>query len=330
MSKAVATILVTGASGFIGRSLVPQLVDLGFEVRAAVRDPHSLASEPGVVQVEMPDLASSQPDWGALLDGVDFIIHLAGIAHASSDIPDAHYQSVNGDAVGILATAAKAAGVKRVVYLSSVRAQSGPVATGVLDEESPAKPTDAYGRAKLAGEATLAAALKAGDTDWTTLRPVLVYGPGVKGNMAKLLGLARSKMPLPLNTLSGRRSILSVDNLISAVVYCLTSPQTSRRVFLVADLAPMRVCEIVEAMRRGLKRGPGLFGLPAAPLAIAARLIGKGDAWARLDGDLIVATDRLREAGWKPVVGSQKALADMARPASKNCGCGKSDPSCGH
>lgn len=310
-------VLVTGASGFIGRALVPALAKAGFDVRAAARDPKLIDNNrPGIEAVLMPDLRSGHVDWAQLLAGCDFVVHLAGIAHASSAISDADYHAVNGNAVGALAQAARAAGVKRFIYVSSVRAQTGPVREGVIDEASPPRPTDAYGRAKLAGENALAEALAGASTDWVTLRPVLVYGPGVKGNMAALLKLARLPVPLPLQSLKGRRSILSVDNLSSAILHCLTNAGVSRRVFLVADIAPMRVWEIVAAMRKGLKRPPGLFAVPTGPLAFAAKLAGKGDAWARLDGDLMVSTEALRTSGWQPVVGTSKALADMARAAA--------------
>ncbi|MBU1212755.1 MAG: NAD-dependent epimerase/dehydratase family protein [Alphaproteobacteria bacterium] len=315
----IGRVLVTGASGFIGRCLVPALAEAGCAVRAAARDPETIDSKHGRVEaVLMPDLRSGGVDWAGLVQGCEFVVHLAAIAHASSAIADADYQAVNCEAVGALAQAARTAGVKRVVYISSVRAQTGPVADGVIDEATPPRPSDAYGRAKLAGERAVAEALSGAATDWATLRPVLVYGPGVKGNMATLLKLARLPVPLPLQSLTGRRSILSVDNLASAILHCLTSAEVSRRVFLVADMAPMRVSEIVAAMRKGLKRPPRLFALPHRPLALAARLAGMGDAWARLDGDLVVSTEALRECGWQPVVGTSKALADLARTAARS------------
>lgn len=306
-----ARVLVTGASGFVGRHLVPYLARCGFEVRAAAREPKELPAGPGIVAVELPDLSVGSVDWSGLVEGCDFAIHLAGIAHADKDIPEASYQAVNCDAVASLASSARSAGVKRIVHVSSVRAQSGPVAEGILSEEDPPKPTDAYGRAKLAGESALRDALAGCETDWVTLRPVLVYGRGVKGNMARLSKLARMHIPLPLKALRGHRSILSVENLASAILHCLSANDARHKVLLVADEAPLQVADIVAGMRLGLGRQPGLFGLPITPLASAAKLAGKADAWARLDGDLVVSIEALRATGWRPAIASREALAEM-------------------
>ncbi len=307
-------VFVTGANGFIGRALVRELVEQGYQVRAAARNHSWHPGDPKVDRVAMPDLArrSSAEQWQELLADCQYVVHLAGLAHATAEIPENLYRRVNGEAVGELANAAREAGVKRFIYVSSVRAQSGPVARGVLDETVAPQPSDAYGRSKLLGEEALKKALDGSQTEWVTLRPVLVYGAGVKGNMERLLNLASVRMPLPLKSLRGRRSILSLRNLTAAIVHCLTSPQVSGKTFLVADIAAMSVAEIVSALRFGLKRKAGLFGLPVAPLKLAARLAGKGDAWERLDGDLVVSTEALRETGFKPVVGSNRALADLA------------------
>jgi nucleoside-diphosphate-sugar epimerase len=309
-----ARVLVTGASGFVGRHLVPYLAKRGFEVFAAAREPKEIQAGPGVIPVELPDLSVGTVDWSGLVEGCDFAIHLAGIAHADEDIPEAHYQAVNCDALGSLASAARKAGVNRIVYVSSVRAQSGPVAEGILSEANQPKPTDAYGRAKLAGESALREALAGAETDWVTLRPVLVYGPGVKGNMARLSKLAHIPLPLPLKALRGHRSILSVENLASAILHCLSANDARHQILLVADEAPLQVADIVAGMRQGLGRKPGLFGLPSAPLSSVARLAGKADAWARLDGDLVVSTEAIRATGWRPVIASREALAQMMQP----------------
>src|SRR5262249_54748454 len=141
------------------------------------------------------------------LAGVDAVIHSAGLAHGMSGRPEDDFRAINTDATVGLARAAARAGVRRFVFLSSIRAQSGPVASEVLTEDMETGPTDAYGPSKFDGEGGL------GDVSiaWVALRPVLVYGPGVKGNMAALVKLAVKPLPLPFGSLTGRHSLLSVD-----------------------------------------------------------------------------------------------------------------------
>src|SRR3712207_4500344 len=143
------------------------------------------------------------------LAGVRAVIHSAGLAHGMSGLPEDDYRAINTEATVALARAAARAGARRFVFLSSIRAPSGPTAREVLTEDLEARPTDAYGRSKLDAERGLAEV----GIDWVALRPVLVYGPGVKGNMAALLKLAKLALPLPLGGLTGRRSLLSVENL---------------------------------------------------------------------------------------------------------------------
>lgn len=301
-------ILITGATGFIGRFLTESLLADGFEVRAAARDTSQIPARPHLHIAPLPEL-SEPPDWHTLLDGVTHVVHLAGIAHATSTIPESQYMAVNCEATRALAIAAREANLSRVVLMSSVRAQSGPSAEGVLTESTPPQPTDAYGRSKLAAEQALAKELADSQTDWVALRPVLVYGPGVKGNMAALVRLARLPVPLPLKTVAGRRSLLHIDSLTAAVRHVLTSPQASRRVFLVADQEPATVPEILTALRRGLSRSPGLMPIPARILASFAQLTGRSAQWQRLNADLIVDAAQLQGIGWHPCHDTAKALA---------------------
>ncbi|NNC00824.1 NAD-dependent epimerase/dehydratase family protein, partial [Corallococcus exiguus] len=187
----------------------------------------------GAASAVIGDLATPYNMAAALRD-VDAVIHSAGIAHAMSGRPDDDYRTINTDATLALARAAERAHVKRFVFLSSIRAQSGPVADGVLTEDDAPQPTDAYGRSKLEAERGLSDL----PIDWVALRPVLVYGPGVKGNMAALMSLARSPWPLPLGSLKSRRSMLALDNLAGAVDTVLRAPGTIRRPFIVADPDP--------------------------------------------------------------------------------------------
>ena len=183
-------ILVTGATGFIGRSLVPALARQGHFVRAAARDPSRLAAGPNIEPVSMPDL-STTADWCEMLDDVTHVVHLAGIAHAPGALPDDVYSRINTEAAVELAEQAKGR-IERFILMSSVRAQAGLSSPTAITEADPPSPTEIYGRTKLAAERQVAAS----GVDFTVLRPAVVYGPGVKGNIAALASIAKSPMPM--------------------------------------------------------------------------------------------------------------------------------------
>jgi UDP-glucose 4-epimerase len=306
------TVLVTGATGFIGRHLVRHLARESWRVIALARQAAKHRWPEGVEPRELPDL-NRPVDWSPLVAGASHIVHLAGLAHASSELPEQRYQAINVDATAAMAKAAREASIARVVLLSSVRAQSGPVAHSTLRAPDSPYPTDAYGRSKLAAERSVASALSGSGTEWVTLRPVLVYGPGVKGNMGTLVELARLPLPLPLARLTGRRSLLSVDNLTTAISHALVAPSCAREVFLVSDANPVTVPEIIAALRSGLGRSPGLFAVPPAALALLARLTGLREAWDRLAGDLVADSSKLAATGWRPPLSTYEALAAAAR-----------------
>src|SRR5215469_13894190 len=203
-------IALTGATGFIGRHLLRELPARGFRLRVLLRRPAPVPD--GASSAVIGDLARPQNMAAALAD-VDAVIHSAGLAHAMSGVPEDDYRALNTEATIGLARAAQRARVKRFVFLSSIRAQCGPASETVLTEAIEPAPTDAYGRSKLAAERGLATL----DLDWAALRAVLVYGPGVKGNMAQLMRLARAPLPLPVGALRARRSLLALDNLTAAV-----------------------------------------------------------------------------------------------------------------
>ena len=174
-------VLVTGASGFVGRALVDALVGAGRSVRAATRERREGIFTPGVELAATGDYRRPV-DWAPLLDGVDAVVHLAGIAHIGPAISEVDYDRVLHAATADLANACGKAGVHRLVFMSSVRAQSGPAADTVLTEADEPHPTEAYGRAKLRAEA----AVRASGAAWTILRPTMVYGDAAKGNLARL------------------------------------------------------------------------------------------------------------------------------------------------
>lgn len=303
-------VLVTGASGFVGRALVNELAEEGRSVRAAMRQPADVF--PRSVEVVAVSDLTRPVEWRALLKGVDTVVHLAGIAHAGPGIPENAYDRVNRLATAELATAASAMGLRRLVFISSIRAQNGPVSPRVLTETDPPQPIDAYGRSKLAAEE----AIRASNVSYTILRPTLIYGDGVKGNLASLMQLAQSPWPLPFGLFRNRRSLLARQNLVSAIRLALDAPATANQTYVVADPRPVTLAEIVTALRRGEGRSSGLLPVPPFLFGAALRATGRGEMWDRIGGTLVADPGKLLAAGWKPAVETLDGLAAMAQAAS--------------
>jgi UDP-glucose 4-epimerase len=295
---------LTGATGFIGQYLLRELPKRGYRLRMLLRRPASVPML--TASAVIGDLARPQ-NMSAALEGVDAVIHSAGLAHGMSGVPEDDYRVLNTEATIGLARAARRAGAKRFVFLSSIRAQCGPTSDTVLTEAVDPRPTDAYGRSKLAAERGLAEL----DLDWVSLRAVLVYGPGVKGNMAQLMRLARSPFPLPLASLRARRSLLALENLSAAIEAVLAAPGTLRRVVIAADPQALTVAEMIAAMRRGLGRQPHVFPLPAALIELLLRAAGREEIHQRLSGSLVANSSALISLGWAPPLATPAGLAKL-------------------
>ncbi len=300
-------VLVTGATGFIGKRLVAALARQGFQVRAAARDPAGLIAASDVERVAMPDLAKAA-DWTPLLDGVTHVVHLAGIAHAPGSLPDEVYGRINAEAVGELAAQAKGK-VERIVLMSSVRAQAGLSADRPITEADEPQPTDMYGRSKLEAEFLLAAS----GVDYTALRPAVVYGKGVKGNIASLATIAKTPMPLPFGGLDNKRSLLALDNLVSAVAHVLDAPQARNETYLVADAAPISVADLVSAMREGLGRPAHLVKVPQGAVKRILTSLGREADWERVSGPFVVDVSKLMATGWRPAIETHAGIVRMMR-----------------
>lgn len=300
-------LLVTGASGFVGRAVVAAFAARGERVRAAVRR-QPLPPLPANVDVMLhADFSQAAVDWAALLEGVDRVVHLAGIAHTGGVAPE-NYDRVNRLATAQLAAAAARAGVRQFVFVSSIRAQSGPTADHALTERDEAAPTDAYGRSKLAAEA----AVRTAGVPFTILRPVVLYGPQVKGAFALLLRAARSRWPLPLKDFVNRRSLLGIDNFISALSFVLSTPAALGETFIVADPGiPPRLADIVATLRAAQGRRPLIIPMPPHFLKMALHLTGRHDLWDRLGGNLRADPRKLIAAGWQPVHDTKAGIAAL-------------------
>ena len=303
-------VLVTGATGFVGRAIAGYLAEQGHAILAGTRYPGTLAAVPGLTPRALPDL-EGDVDWRPLLADVDAVVHAAGLAHQPAGTDEARMMRVNAEAAGRLAEAAAAAGIGRFVLISSIRAMTGPAAPAVLTEADPARPTDAYGRSKLAGERLVRGALGAA----VVLRPTVVHGAGAKANMAKLARLARLPLPLPIGSLAGRRSLVSDRNLAAAATFALTDDGARSGLFHVTDGAALTVPAMIAAMRRSLGRGPGTFGLPAGLDARLVRLALPG-LYDQLGRDLVADDAKLAAAGWRPIETSAAGLARLVQAAA--------------
>ncbi len=304
-------ILVTGASGTIGRPLVTALAAAGYTVRAAMRDPQAVPFPAGVEAVRLGDLAEPI-DWAPLLAGIEAIVHLAGIAHIGTRFSESAYDRINRQATDDLARAAIQAGVRHLVFASSIRAQAGTHADRPLSEADAPRPTEPYGRSKLAAEQ----AVRSAGISYTILRPVLVYAPDARGNLASLIRLAHSAFPLPFAGIDNRRSLLAVDNLIAAIRFALEAPAARNETFIVADPQAVSTAEIVSICRRALGRGAGLVSVPNRLFAGLFGLIGQSQTWDRLAGSLEAPPAKLIAAGWTPRLTTQAGLAAMVQAAS--------------
>lgn len=299
-------IALTGSTGFVGRALLEALRAHGYRVRILLRRP--VDDMPDGDSIVIGDLARPM-NLSQALEDIDVVVHSAALTHAMTGRPEDDFRAINTDATVAIAKAAKRAGAKRFVFLSSVRAQSGPSNPDVLTEESPARPTDAYGRSKLAAEQGLADV----GIEWAALRSVLVYGDGADGNLKSLLKIARTPLPVPLPSPSGRRSVLALENLTDAVRVLIATERPLAGPYLVADAEPLTVSEIVSEIRRGARRLPMTVPLPAKAFCALADRLGYEDVRERLTGDLVVDTSRLQALGWSPGVTSREGLRKLGR-----------------
>lgn len=326
---APARVLVTGASGFVGRHFCERLLRDGAEVRGLVRSPGGLPA--GVVPVPISGL-DDRARIRAALQGVDTVVHLAARVHvlreADAD-PAAAFERVNVHGTAVLRDEAEAAGVQRLLFMSSVSVYgSGTHAT--VDSATPAIPTTPYGRTKLAAEELLRESARGGGMRVSILRPPGVYGPGMKGNIPRLFHAIARGLPVPAPTTSNRRTLVYVANLVDAGVALLRAGGSAGAVYPVGDAESLSTAELVRGIAAALGRPARILPLPVAALRVVGRI---GDqvrrvapfpldstAVDRLTGSLVVDSSALeRDIGWTPphtVADGLRATAEWFRESA--------------
>ncbi len=308
MSPPGTVIVVTGASGFIGRHLVRALLAKNLRVRAVIRaQGRALGAHSGLEQCIINDLACAE--WASILDGARAVIHLGAIAHrASPATPDEQrrIRLVNVDAVSALAAAAVASSVRRLVLVSSVGVLG--VSSGELPftEWSTPAPHDLYSRTKLDAEE----AVKAAALETCIVRPPLVFGPDAPGNFGRMVTWIERGLPLPLGSVHNRRSLVSVWNLCDLLITCLDHPAATTRPLLVADNGVISTPELLRACAVHLGKRSRLFRCPVSLLRLLCAAAGRSAQFERLAGSLFVDTEQTRQRlGWEPPLSLAEGLA---------------------
>lgn len=314
-------LLVTGATGFIGRRLCAQLAGRGTVIRALYRT-HPGEQIPGVEWLEfsrLDDLAS----WPQALNGVDAVVHLAGLAHQLGRAGEGRWEEfsqANVTVTRVLARACAQAGVPRLVFISSIAATRTSSDSPVTETMQPTPGSD-YGRSKLEGEQAVADELRASAVDWCILRPPVIYGPGNPGNMERLLRLVRRGLPLPIGAIRNRRSFMYIDNLVDAVARVCEHRGRIRATLMLGDDTQLSTPELVRALAIAANLRARIFALPLWVLRLLARLadvagtlLGRSlpfDTYSisKLTESLAVDSSEFRRRfAWQPPVSTAQAL----------------------
>lgn len=296
-------ILVTGASGFVGRTMCVSLKERGHRVRAVIRanaNP-AIAGAHDTFPVEEIGPAT---DWQYAFEGIETIVHLAGRVHIVRDKakdPLSEFRKVNVAGTERLALQAAHAGVKRFVFISSVKVNGEETHGNAFSELDQPDPKDSYGISKWEAEQALDRIARQTGLEVVILRPPLVYGPGVKGNFLTMLKALRRGVPLPLGATTNCRSLLYVENLVDALVLCASHPTVAGETFLVSDGEDVSTPQLLRQLGEALGLPARLLPLPTSIVRLGGKVLGKAQELERLLGSLVVDTRKFRnQLGWRP------------------------------
>lgn len=312
------TILVTGANGFVGGHLCRALAHAGYRVRGSLRRPTARRGDG--IDTRISGDIDETTEWAPLLEGVDAVVHAAARVHVLHDTaadPLAAFCRVNVAGTERLACQARAAGVRRLIFLSSI----GAAVAERAEDRQDAPGASPYQLSKWRAEQALARLAALGGVQILVLRPPLIYGPGAPGHFALLLRALRLGLPLPLASIDNRRSLLFVGNLADAVRACLADPRPLDGIYEVCDREPVSTPELAGKLARALGRPARLLPCPPAALRVAGRLLGRGAAVEGLTGSLLVDSGAFRARfAWHPPHDLDDALRRTVTPAPASTG----------
>ncbi|PSO15930.1 NAD-dependent epimerase/dehydratase family protein [Bradyrhizobium sp. MOS003] len=306
MSENKPVVLVTGASGFVGRHVAPALAGAGWLVRRAVRSPQGVDDEVVIESI------GPETDWQAALEGVDAVVHLAArVHHKHEEHAVQLYRNVNIAGTLHLARCAATAGVRQFIFVSTVlvhgRSNEGRAPFG---EDDILTPRGLYGMSKAAAEAGLRTLARDNDMNISVIRPPLVYGAGAKGNFALLTRAVHLGLPLPFAAIRNQRAFLAVQNLSSFILHRLghPDPASNFEIFLVADREQVSTPEFITRLAEASGKGLRLFGVPSGVLSTLLSVMGRQDTHDSLIGSLELNISKALATGWQPEVSLDEGL----------------------
>lgn len=324
-NRCFALILVTGASGFIGRTVCNSFRAYGYDVAAAVRSGmHGVPFNGGVSTVNIGSIGSDTP-WGSALEGIEAVVHCAALAHLPSGGRDSdiYFRSVNVDGTARLALQAAEAGVKRFIFLSSIgvngrstdaiahQCVDGVPAFTHLDLAAPEEP---YARSKWEAEQILGDISSNTGLEIVVIRAPLVYGPGVRGNFARLCRMVRSGLPLPFGAVENSRSFVGLDNLVSLIMLCVRHPSASGQTFLVSDGEDLSTPQLLRLVAAAMGRSANLISVPVPLLRLVGAAVGRRADVDRMVGSLRIDSSYTRQVlDWAPTVSVQEGIRRMVQ-----------------
>jgi len=306
--------LVTGANGFVGKSLCAELLRQGQSVRAAVR---SVTRQVENIETVSIGEINGETDWTNALLGIKVVVHLAAHVHVMKDSvadPLDELRKINIEGAWNLARQAADAGVQRFIFISSIKVNGDGTLSGrpYTADDQPA-PVDSYGISKFEAEDALRHLAEQTGMEVVIIRPSLVYGPGVKANFYSMMHWLEKGIPLPLGAIHNKRSFVALDNLVDLIITCIDHPAAANRTFLAADGEDLSTTELLQRMGNALGKPVKLFPMPIWILKAAAMLVGKRDMAQRLCNSLQVDISEARDLlGWQPPVSVDDALKKTA------------------
>lgn len=319
-------ILVTGATGFVGSKFVSSILDRGGSVKALVRNRTETLPE-AVEQVEIGDLSlfSEVINQNIFVD-VQVVIHAAARVHMMNDVsknPLDEFRKVNTQATLQLARNAAESGVKRFVFLSSIKVNGEDTSSNhPFSPDDKFVPTDPYGLSKYEAEQGLIALAEETEMEVVIIRPPLVYGPGVRANFASMLKWVYKQVPLPLGAVNNKRSLVALENLVDFMIFCTDykkTPDAKNEVFLISDGEDVSTTQLLRKVAKAFNKKPLLLPIPIFLMTTVANLLGKEDVAKRLFSSLQVDSSKARDLlGWKPVITMDEQLNKTAKSYLEN------------